>query len=255
MASSITNFKKKIYALQEYTFMLRELFLSVKHINKCKRDAINEMYLVGSQAFLLVLLGGAFMGIILALETGHQLDLFGAKNLVGRTVSLGMVRELGPTITGLLLAARTGAKNASEIGAMQISEQIDALRAFGTSPVLKLVMPRTIAAMVMFLPLTAIADISGILCGMVVTKLSLHIDTSFFWHSAVSALLMKDIFVGFAKPILFAFFIATISCFYGFQTRGGTSALGKNTINAVVVTSLIVLVLDLIFTKVVWELL
>ncbi len=255
METSFITFKKKILLLQEYTLMLKELFLSIKLINKCKRDAVNEMYLVGSQAFLLVLLGGVFMGIILALETGHQLDLFGAKTLVGRTVALGMVRELGPTITGLLLAARTGAKNASELGSMQISEQIDALRAFGTSPILKLVMPRTIAAMVMFLPLTAIADISGILSGMIVTKLSLHVDTSFFWHSAVSSLLLKDIFVGFAKPILFAYFIATISCFYGFNTRGGTSALGKNTINAVVVSSLIVLVLDFVFTKVVWELL
>ena len=255
MTSLIITFKKKLLLLQEYTLMLKDLFLSIRFINKCRSDAFNEMYLVGSQAFLLILLGGVFMGIILALETGHQLDQFGAKTLVGRTVALGMVRELGPTITGLLMAARTGAKNASEIGAMQISEQIDALRAFGTSPILKLVMPRTIAAMVMFLPLTAIADMSGILSGMVVTKLSLHVDTTFFWHSAVSSLLMKDIFVGFAKPILFAFFIATISCFYGFQTRGGTSALGKNTINAVVVSSLIVLVLDFIFTKVVWELL
>jgi len=255
MASAILNFKKRILALQEYSLMLRDLFLSIKSIKKCRRDTITQMYLIGAQAFLPILLGGAFAGIILALETGHQLDLFGAKTLVGRTVSLGMVRELGPVIAGLLLAARTGAKNASEIGAMQISEQIDALRAFGTSPILKLVMPRTIAAMVMFLPLTAIADMSGILSGMVVTKLSLHVDTSFFWHSAVSALLMKDIFVGFAKPILFAYFIATISCFYGFYTRGGTSALGKNTINAVVVSSLIVLVLDFIFTKVVWELL
>ncbi len=255
MESFLLSFKKKIFALQEYSLMLRDLFVSLKTIGKCKRDALTEMYLVGTQAFILVMLGGAFVGIILALETGYQLDLFGAKTLVGRTVSLGMVRELGPTITGLLLAARTGAKNASEIGAMQISEQIDALRAFGTSPIQKLVLPRTIAAMVMFLPLTAIADISGIVSGMIVTKLSLHVDTSFFWNSAVSALLMKDIFVGFVKPILFAFFIATISCYYGFSTRGGTSALGKNTINAVVMSSLIVLVLDFVLTKVVWELL
>jgi len=80
MASSFITFKKKILALQEYSLMLKDLFLSIKSINKCKRDAINEMYLVGSQAFLLVLLGGAFVGIILALETGYQLDLFGAKN-------------------------------------------------------------------------------------------------------------------------------------------------------------------------------
>ncbi|HKJ81567.1 MAG TPA: ABC transporter permease [Ignavibacteriaceae bacterium] len=249
------SFKVKIYGLQEYSLMLVDIFKGLSKFWRTWSDAVNEMYWIGARAFLPVLLGGIFVGIILALETGHQLDHFGAKTLVGRTVSLGMIRELGPVITGLLLAARTGAKNASELGAMQISEQIDALRAFGTSPVEKLVIPRTIAAVVMFLPLTAIADMSGILSGMIVTKLSLNVDTSFFWHSALSALLMKDIFVGFIKPFFFAFFISTISCYYGFSTRGGTVALGKTVINAVVVSSLIVLVLDFIFTKVVWELL
>ena len=165
-----------------------------------------------------------------------------------------MVRELGPVITGLLLAARTGAKNASEIGAMQLSEQIDALRAFGTSPIQKLVFPRTLAALVMFLPLTLIADTVGIIGGMIVTKLSLGVDTSFFWQSVVNSLKLKDIVVGFSKPIFFGFFISTISCYYGFSTTGGTTGLGRNTINAVVISSMVVLIIDFIFTKVIWEL-
>ena len=248
------TFKLSISKLQDYTFLVLDLFRGFISNLKYMQDSFKEMYWIGAKAFRLVSLGGLFVGIILAVETGHQLDLFGAKTLVGRTVALGMVRELGPVITGLLLAARTGAKNASEIGAMQLSEQIDALRAFGTSPIQKLVFPRTLAALVMFLPLTLIADMVGIIGGMIVTKLSLGVDTSFFWQSVVNSLKLKDIVVGFSKPIFFGFFISTISCYYGFSTTGGTTGLGRNTINAVVISSMVVLIIDFIFTKVIWEL-
>ncbi len=248
------TFKLSISKLQDYTFLVLDLFRGFISNLRYMQDSFKEMYWIGAKAFRLVSLGGLFVGIILAIETGHQLDLFGAKTLVGRTVALGMVRELGPVITGLLLAARTGAKNASEIGAMQLSEQIDALRAFGTSPIQKLVFPRTLAALVMFLPLTLIADTVGIIGGMIVTKLSLGVDTSFFWQSVVNSLKLKDIVVGFSKPIFFGFFISTISCYYGFSTTGGTTGLGRNTINAVVISSMVVLIIDFIFTKVIWEL-
>jgi phospholipid/cholesterol/gamma-HCH transport system permease protein len=250
----LESFKRLLLQLQNYTLMSGDFFKVIPKTWKYKGETLYEMYWIGSKAFLLVFLGGLFTGIVLAIETGHQLNTFGAKTLVGRTVSMGMVREIGPVITGLLLAARTGAKNASEIGAMQLSEQIDALRAFGTNPIQKLLLPRTIAALVMFLPLTMIADMTGILGGMVVTKMSLQIDTSFFWNSAIHALELKDVMIGCVKPIFFAFFISTISCYFGFSTTGGTTGLGKNTINAVVVSSLVVLILDFFFAKVVWEL-
>jgi phospholipid/cholesterol/gamma-HCH transport system permease protein len=164
-----------------------------------------------------------------------------------------MIRELGPAITGLLLAARTGAKNTSEIGAMQLSEQIDALIAFGLDPIEKIVVPRIVAALIMFLPLTMLADISGLLGGMFVTKMTFHIDLAYFWNTAIHILQFKDVFVGTVKPLFFSFFIASIGCYYGLITRGGTSNLGKNAINSVVMSSMVVLLLDFIFTKVVWE--
>jgi phospholipid/cholesterol/gamma-HCH transport system permease protein len=250
----VNTFLLNIQKLQDYSFLLFDIIKGFPSSLKYRNETLKEMYWIGASAFKLVFIGGLFEGIILAIETGHQLDLFGAKTLVGRTVSLGMIRELGPVITGLLLAARTGAKNASEIGAMQLSEQIDALRAFGTSPIQKLIVPRTVAAVIMFLPLTLIADIVGIVGGMVVTKLSLHVDTSFFWNSAINALGMKDIIIGYLKPVFFGFFISTISCYYGYTTKGGTTGLGKSTINAVVVSSLIVIILDFVFAKIIWEL-
>lgn len=239
--------------MQDYVLMLRDLFKSFLRFDKNLPAITQEMYLIGAQSFMLILLSGLFMGIILTLEVGYRFEMFGAKTIVGRTVALGMIRELGPVLTGILLAARTGSKNTSEIGGMVLSEQIDALKAFGTSPIEKLVLPRTVASLIMFLPLTLIADFVGILGGMLVSNMSLSIDTSIYWKAAIYGLQMKDLFVGFTKPVVFGFFIATISCFYGLKTTGGTTGLGRAVINSVVVSSVIVLILDFIFTKVVWE--
>lgn len=241
--------------LQGLTFLIRDIFVNIGSVKDNWQETIQEMYLIGAKAFPIIFLSGLFTGIILAIETGHQLKLFGATSLISRTMSLGMVRELGPVITGLLLAARTAAKNASELGAMQLSDQIDALKAFGANPIQKLVIPRTVAALLIFLPLTLIADITGILSGMLVANQTFHVDFSSFWNAGIGALKMKDLFVGFLKPFFFAFFISTISCYLGLTTKGGTSGLGKNTINAVVSTSVIVLIIDFIFTKIVWEVL
>jgi phospholipid/cholesterol/gamma-HCH transport system permease protein len=213
------------------------------------------MYLIGAQSFIIVFLAGLFMGIIMAIEAGHRLETFGAKMLIGRTTSLSLFRELGPVITGLMLAARTGAKNASELGSMQVSEQIDALRAFGTNPIEKLAAPRLVAALVMFLPLTLVADLVGLVGGMLVSDLWLNVDMSYFWQSAITDLKVKDLVVGFAKPVVFSFFISTISCYYGLNTEGGTIGVGRSAVNAVVVASVVVLFNDFIFTKVVWAVL
>ncbi|MCU7494609.1 MAG: ABC transporter permease [Ignavibacteria bacterium] len=247
------SFTEKIQKLQDYSLMVADVFRLSPSIGKNRASVLSEMYLIGTQAVFLVLVGGLFTGVILAIETGHNLEKFGATLMISRTVSYGMIRELGPAITGLLLAARTGAKNTSEIGAMQLSEQIDALKAFGLNPVEKLVIPRVFAALIMFLPLTMIADMAGILGGMFITNMTFNIDLAYFWNTAIHILQFKDIFVGAFKPILFSFFIASISCFYGLITRGGTTNLGKNAIHSVVTSSMVVILLDFIFTKVVWE--
>ena len=242
------RFERIIFELQEYSLLIRDIFVHVGSIKDNWKETLQEMYLIGTKAVFLVSIGGLFTGIILAIETGHQLETFGATSWIAKTVSLGMVRELGPVIAGLLLAARTGAKNTSELGAMQLSEQIDALKAFGANPIEKLVIPRIIAAIFMFLPLTLIADIIGILGGMLVSHQTFHSDIAVFWNTAIISLKMKDIFVGFLKPFFFGFFIATISCYFGLATKGGTTGLGKNTINAVVYSSALILVIDFIFT-------
>lgn len=249
------SFQQKLLKLYDFAIMLKDTLKSFPTIAKNRKVLLSEMYVIGSQAFLLVMLGGLFSGIILAIEVGHSMEKFGATLLISRSVAYGMIRELGPVITGILLAARTGAKNTSEIGAMQLSEQVEALKAFGISPIEKLVVPRVIASLIMFFPLTFIADITGILGGMFIANTTFHIDLAYAWSTTIRVLNYKDIFVGAIKPIFFAFFIGCISCYYGLLTKGGTNNLGKNAINSVVISTATVLTLDFIFTKVVWEIL
>ena len=251
----IHSFKLFLLRLQEYALFTFETLRALRSVIRYKKDTIEQMYLIGAQAFPIVFTSGLFIGIIMAIEAGNRLETFGAKLLVGRTTSLAIVRELGPVITGLMMSARTGAKNASELGSMQVSEQIDALRAFGTNPIEKLAVPRLVAALVMFMPLTLVADLIGLIGGMIVSDIWLHVDRGFFWHSAIYDLKMKDIIVGCTKPVVFSFFISTISCFYGLKTTGGTVGVGRAAVNAVVVSSVVVLFNDYIFTKVIWAIL
>ena len=254
-AAVIRSFKRRLLRLQEYSIFVYENLRGLSSLWRYRKDTMEQMYIIGAQSFPIAFLAGLFMGIIMAIETGHRLETFGAKLLVGRTTSLAMFRELGPVITGLLMAARTGAKNASELGSMQVSEQIDALRAFGTNPVEKLAVPRLVASMIMFLPLTLIADLVGLVGAMYVSDIWLNVDKGFFWQSAIKDLAVKDLIVGFGKPVVFSFFISTISCYYGLATTGGTNGVGRAAVNAVVVGSVVVLFNDFIFTKVVWTLL
>jgi phospholipid/cholesterol/gamma-HCH transport system permease protein len=253
--SPIEGFKRFLYSLQEHSKFIVENLIALPSVYRYRRDLLEQMYLIGAQALIISTLSGLFMGIIMAIESGHRLETFGAKLLVGRTTALALIRELGPVITGLMMAARTGAKNASELGSMEVSGQIDALRAFGTNPIEKLAVPRLVAALLMFLPLTAVADLVGLYGGMVVSDLWLHVDQSYFYRSAIEGIQIKDLIVGFGKPIVFAFFISTISCYYGLSTKGGTVGVGRAAVNAVVVASSVVLFCDFIFTKVIWAVL
>src|SRR5260221_11271365 len=183
--SPLRVLKRRLYKLQGYSIFVYENVRALPSMWRYRRDTLEQMYIIGAQAFLIAFLSGLFMGIIMSIEGGHRLETFGAKLLVGRTTSLALIRELGPVITGLMLAARTGAKNASEPGSMQVSEQIDALRAFGTNPVGKLALPRLVSAMIMFLHSTAFADLVGILGGMFVSDLWLHAARSFSCYSRI----------------------------------------------------------------------
>ncbi len=245
--------KQLILTMQEfYQFSVRS-FKSMKYIRRYWQEILNQMYVSGTESIPIVVVSSLAIGTLLVIEVGNQLDDFGAKLLTGRTTALSVIRELGPMLTGLMLSARVGARNGSELGAMQISEQIDALRAFGTDPIARLVMPRLVAALIMFFPLTALSDFVGLVGGAAIASGYHHIDSGFYWNSVLNLLEAKDWVVGFSKPPVFALIITLVSCFNGFQAKGGTVGVGQSTIKGIVVSSGLVLIANFYLSKLILE--
>jgi phospholipid/cholesterol/gamma-HCH transport system permease protein len=197
----------------------------------------------------IVILTGMFTGIVLALNTSKTLQQFGSLSLTGRLVSLSMVRELGPVLTSLMVAGRNASGMASELGSMRVTEQIDAMRALGTDPYKKLVTPRVIATIFMMFFLTIISDLVGLIGGWIISFAMLGLDTYQYWNSAYQALRYDDVITGLAKPLVFGFIIATVGCYYGINTKGGTQGVGRSTTQAVVASSVLILATDAVLTQ------
>jgi phospholipid/cholesterol/gamma-HCH transport system permease protein len=212
-------------------------------------DVIEQLEAIGFGSLTVVLLTGIFTGAVLALQSGLTLDQFGARPVVGRLVSASMVKELGPVLTALMLAGRVGSGIAAELGSMVVTDQINALRALGTDPVRKLVVPRVIAGVVMSPILTIIADFMGILGGSIIAIQQLQVPSSVYWKSITDGLYMDDVWMGLVKPFFLGFAIVSIGCHVGLRTKGGTQGVGRSTTNAVVAASVAVLVLDFFITR------
>jgi len=247
---SPTDFaKEKVLAVQEYATLagrsLGNLFKRPLYI----ADILQQADLIGFGSVSIIILTGFFIGGALAQNSGYTLQRFGSVSLIGQLVSLGMVRELGPLITGLMVAGRNASGMASELGSMIVTEQIDAMRALGTDPLKKLVTPRVLATTVMMFFLTIISDFSGIAGGGVASQIFFGVDTRQYWSTAWQILVFQDVFMGLAKPLLFGFIIATIGCFYGMTARGGTQGVGRATTQAVVASSILVIMVDFFITR------
>lgn len=189
--------------MQEFFMFSVRAFLTIPKIKRYWRDFLDQATICGTDSIPIVLVSAISIGSLLAIEVGNLLEDFGAKTMLGRSTSISVIRELGPLLMGLMLSARFGARNGAELGAMQISEQIDALRAFGTDPVAKLVMPRLIAALVMFLPLTALSDFAGLHSAAYMAEHYHRLDPGMFWNAVYPRLAPKDFVVGFVKaPVL-----------------------------------------------------
>src|SRR5678816_506454 len=195
-------------------------------------DVVEQFDLIGIGSLTVVLLTGFFTGAVLALQSGVTLDQFGARPFVGRLVSASMIKELGPVLTGLMLAGRIGSGIAAELGSMVVTDQINALRALGTDPVRKLAVPRAAAALVMAPILTIIADTVGILGGWMIAVFQLRVASSIYWTSVIDGLYPNDAWMGIIKPFCLGYVIVTIGCHVGLRTKGGTQGVGRATTNA-----------------------
>jgi len=197
----------------------------------------------------LVIITSVFTGMVLALQTAFSLTRFGAKPYVGSIVGLAIVRELGPVLAALMLGGRAGAGIAAELGSMQVTEQVDAIRAMGADPIQKLVLPR-VAATTLGLPLLTIFAITlGIAGGMLVAEAQFGIAGSFYLQTVTNVVGVSDFASGVAKTFVFGWAIGMIGCHVGLATEGGTVGVGRATTRAVVVASIAVLVADFFLTK------
>jgi phospholipid/cholesterol/gamma-HCH transport system permease protein len=213
------------------------------------RDVVEQFDEIGVGSLTVVLLTGAFTGAVLALQSGLTLDQFGARSMVGRLVSASMVKELGPVLTALMVTGRVGSGIAAELGSMVVTEQISALRALGTDPIRKLVLPRMLAGLLMVPVLTAISVGVGMVGGAVVSILQLKVAWSIYWNEVIAGLYMQDIWMGVIKPFALGFVIVSIGCHVGMRTTGGTQGVGRATTNAVVAGSVAVLAVNFFVTK------
>jgi phospholipid/cholesterol/gamma-HCH transport system permease protein len=219
------------------------------------RDVVEQFDAIGIGSLTVVLLTGFFTGAALALQSGMTLDQFGARSLVGRLVSASMIKELGPVLSGLMLAGRVGSGIAAELGSMMVTDQINALRALGTDPIRKLVVPRVLACFLMAPVLTIMSDASGLVGGWSIAVFNLNVGSGVYWQSVTDALYMGDAWMGIIKPFFLGFVIGTIGCHVGLRTSGGTQGVGRATTNAVVAASVAVIAVDFFVTPLLIELL
>jgi phospholipid/cholesterol/gamma-HCH transport system permease protein len=216
------------------------------------RLILDQVYQLGVRSIPLVIVTAASTGMVMTLQFGLGLEKFGGKLYVPKIVSLSIVRELGPVFASLMLAARIGAGIASEIGSMKVTQQIDAIRALGTSPIKKIVIPKVLACLIAIPLLTVFANTVGIAGGTLVGSSELGLDPSFYINKAMATVTIADYMTGLAKTFFFALFISLPACYYGMTVTGGTRGVGSATTKAVVTASILILISDFFLTKLLW---
>ncbi|HYB73839.1 MAG TPA: ABC transporter permease [Candidatus Sulfotelmatobacter sp.] len=213
---------------------------------------LRQIDLVGVKSLGIVGIAAVFTGLVLALQTAYALARFGAKAVSGMIVGLAMTRELGPVLTALLVGGRVGSGITAELGSMQVTEQLDAMRVMGTSPIKRLVVPRVIATMFALPILTLIADVVGILGGMLIMRYEFGVEYQQYYNSMITYLKLSDLFSGLGKTVFFGLIIGLVGCYEGLKVTGGTEGLGRATTATVVISSVLVLVSTFFLTKFFW---
>jgi phospholipid/cholesterol/gamma-HCH transport system permease protein len=242
--------KSPIQTFQDFLFLSSRTFRNVFKKPIYWNDILMQMDAIGVGSLPIVMMIGTFSGIVMTLQMSRALATYGATSQTGQVVSISIVRELGPVLTALLVAGRNASGIASELGSMKVSEQIDAMRALGTDPIQKLIVPRLVATAFMLPLLTAIADFVGLIGGLIIAITVIGNTVDQYWNSAIDVIAYNDIGQGLMKPFCFALVISLVGCFYGMRTSGGTQGVGRATTEAVVVSSVWVFVIDVIITQI-----
>lgn len=256
--------KRMALNTQEYFLLLARTARATVTRPVYPRDVVQQMDTIGVSSLGIVLLTGLFTGMVLALQASVEMARFGATIYIGRVVGASAVRELGPVLTALMVTGRAGSGMAAQIGAMEVTEQIDALDTMGVDPVRKLVAPRVLAALVMLPLLTVIADVVAVLGGLLIAVVKLDLTVDLYLRGVYITLaetgfvlryLPIDLVSGLLKPVVFGGITALTSCYFGLRTYGGTEGVGRATTHAVVTSSVLILAADYFLTQIIIALL
>jgi phospholipid/cholesterol/gamma-HCH transport system permease protein len=216
------------------------------------KNLLKQMEQIGVNSVPVVLTTAISTGMVLALQSYTGFKRFGAESLIGAVVSLSMTRELGPVLTGLMVAGRAGAAMAAELGTMKVTEQIDALETLATNPMKYLVVPRFVASTVMMFFLTVLGMMIGVAGGYFVGVKVLGTNPVTYINQSIDNTEVTDIWYGLIKALVFGAVVGLIGCYKGFHTEGGAEGVGKATTGAVVVSCMLILILDYFLSALLW---
>lgn len=208
-----------------------------------------EIDIIGVRSLVVALTAALFTGMVLALQSAVNMAIFGAENYVGPVVALSILRELGPVLTAILVGGKVASGITAELGSMKVTEQIDALRSIGINYIKKLIVPRILAALVVFPLVTILADGVGLLGGMLIVVFDRGVDPYLYWNTISYWVVMKDFLTGIGKSVVFGGLVTLIGCYNGLETTGGTEGLGRSTTDTVVQVAMAVIISDFFLTK------
>ena len=244
---------KNFFTLQgEWFSLLARSFREIFRGQWTWKAVVQQIIFIGNKSFPLILITALSSGLVMTLQFGIGLAKFGGKLYIPKVVSLSILREMSPVFAGLMMAARVGAGIAAEVGSMSVTQQVDALRALGASPLSWIVVPRLIACMICLPILVMLSNIMGIIGGMIMAYTELQMDPSFYLLKILTTVTVSDILSGVGKAFFFSIFIAITACFYGFKATSGTEAVGRVTTQAVVASSVFIFLGDFFLTKLFW---
>lgn len=242
-------FAKFLSELQDVSLLLWQSVYSLTSKPRYFGETIKQMDLIGVGSLPIVLLTGFFTGAVLVLQTYPTLEYYSIQNESGRSVATSLIRELGPVLTALMVSGRIGSAISAELGSMLVSQQLDAMRALGTDPIRKLVTPRLTALVFMLPLLTVAADIFGLIGGGIIANYLFNQDINVFINSVRNGISTSDIVGGIIKPLFFGLVIGLVACHKGLSTSGGTVGVGRSVTNAVVISSIWVIIFDFFLSK------
>jgi phospholipid/cholesterol/gamma-HCH transport system permease protein len=236
----------------KYALLLYKALRSSYEFKTYRRNLINELVKIGYESVPIVMLTGAFTGAVMTIQTSYQLDIaYVPRSVIGAIVSESILIELAAVITSLVLAGKVGARVATELGTMRVSEQVDALESMGFNSVAFLVVPRVLSGMIMFPILYIIAATSGVLGGLLAGMASGAIPASEYMLGAREFFFPWDVLFGLLKAFVFGFIITSVSCYKGYNAQGGAEGVGNSTTQATVLSCVYVLLADFVLAAVI----